>query len=368
MNNKKNVYVDLHVIQTVPPSCVNRDDTGSPKTAIYGGTMRARVSSQAWKRAIRLRFRQTLSVEDVGQRTKLVTALIAEQLMQLRPDYAEKKAQVLAKKVLDAAVVKGKDKEKKTEKAEKAEKAEKEEALFFISPKQVRALAEIAAEQENEKFDKGQCLKALNDHPSVDLALFGRMVAAEPQLNFDAVAQVAHAISTHTVENEFDFFTAVDDCVPKAAAYLGTVEFNSATLYRYATVNVSELEKALAEQTPAAVRAFAEAFIRSMPTGKQNTFANGTRADAVYVTVRSDQPINMAGAFEEPVSSEGHGYVKRSVERLIRYAEETYKDFAAAPLLALTSGKGLDELAEPCSVDVLLDRLEAYLQGDGEMR
>ncbi len=359
MNNRKNVYVDLHVIQTVPPSCVNRDDTGSPKTAMYGGTMRARVSSQAWKRAIRLRFRQTLSEEDIGQRTKLVTALIAEQLMQLRPDYAAKKAQTLAKKVLEAAGVKVKDKEEKTD------------ALFFISPKQVHALAEIAAGQETEKFDKAQCLKALNDQPSVDLALFGRMVAAEPQLNFDAAAQVAHAISTHAVENEFDFFTAVDDCAPEdntGAGHLGTVEFNSATLYRYATVNVSELERALAEQTPSAVRAFAEAFIRSMPTGKQNTFANGTRADAVYVTVRGDQPINMAGAFEEPVSSEGHGYVKGSVKRLVQYAEETYQDFAAAPLLALTSGKGLEELAEPGPVDALLDRLEACLQGNGEER
>lgn len=359
MNNIKNVYVDLHVIQTVPPSCVNRDDTGSPKTAMYGGTMRARVSSQAWKRAIRLRFRQTLSEEDIGQRTKLVTALIAEQLMQLRPDYAEKKAQTLAKKVLEAAGVKVKDKEEKTD------------ALFFISPKQVHALAEIAAGQETEKFDKAQCLKALNDQPSVDLALFGRMVAAEPQLNFDAAAQVAHAISTHAVENEFDFFTAVDDCAPEdntGAGHLGTVEFNSATLYRYATVNVSELERALAEQTPSAVRAFAEAFIRSMPTGRQNTFANGTRADAVYVTVRGDQPINMAGAFEEPVSSEGHGYVKGSVKRLVQYAEETYQDFAAAPLLALTSGKGLEELAEPGPVDALLDRLEACLQGNGEER
>jgi len=362
MNNGKKVYVDLHVIQTVPPSCVNRDDTGSPKTAVYGGTMRARVSSQAWKRAIRVRFRQTLSEEDIGQRTKLVTALIAEQLMQLRPDYTEKKAQALAKKVLEAAGVKVKDKEEKTD------------ALFFISPKQVRALAEIAAGQENEKFAKAQCQKALNDQPSVDIALFGRMVATEKdgaRLNFDATAQVAHAISTHTVENEFDFFTAVDDCAPEdntGAGHLGTVEFNSATLYRYATVNVSELKKALAEQTPAAVRAFAEAFIRSMPTGKQNTFANGTRADAVYVTVRGDQPINMAGAFEEPVSSEGHGYVKDSVKRLVQYAEETYRDFAAAPLLALTSGKGLEELAEPCPVDALLDRLEACLQGDGEAR
>ena len=93
------------------------------------------------------------------------------------------------------------------------------------------------------------------------------MVADDPCLNFDATAQVAHAISTHAVENEYDYFTAVDDCAPEdnaGAGHLGTVEFNSSTLYRYATVNVEDLRK---------------------------TFANWTRPDAVYVTVRKDQPI-----------------------------------------------------------------------------
>ena len=66
MNNSERIYVDFHVLQTVPPSCVNRDDTGSPKTAIYGGVTRARVSSQAWKRAMRLKFQDILSQEDVG--------------------------------------------------------------------------------------------------------------------------------------------------------------------------------------------------------------------------------------------------------------------------------------------------------------
>ena len=157
---------------------------------------------------------------------------------------------------------------------------------------------------------------ALNETPTVDMVLFGRMVAKAPSLNYDAAAQVAHSISTHTVQNEFDYFTAVDDCAPEdnaGAGHLGTVEYNSATLYRYATVNVLELVRTLgAEQAAQTVRAFGEAFIRSMPTGKQNSFANRTLPDAVYVTLRQDQPVNLCGAFEKPVRKSEEGYAEPS--------------------------------------------------------
>ena len=118
----------------------------------------------------------------------------------------------------------------------------------------------------------------------------------------------------------------------------------------------------LGEKAPEAVRAFADAFIRSMPTGKQNTFANWTRPDAVYVTVRRDQPVNMAGAFEKPVRAGAQGYVANSVQALADYAAETYRDFVAAPVLSLTVGKGLEALATPGSVDALLDELEIWLK------
>ena len=174
------------------------------------------------------------------------------------------------------------------------------------------------------------------------------------------------------MENEFDYFTAVDDGSPEdnaGAGHLGTVEFNSSTLYRYATVNVAALRDTLGDRTPEAVRAFAEAFIRSMPTGKQNTFANRTRPDAVYVTVRRDQPVALTGAFEKPIAAGDDGYVAASVRALADYAKETYADFVAAPVLALGTGKGLEALeVQPCSVDALLDTLERYLSGDEEQR
>lgn len=152
---------------------------------------------------------------------------------------------------------------------------------------QAKALAELAVAGST---NKKEYQKALGAAPSMDMALFGRMVADDPSLNYDAAAQVAHSISTHAVQNEYDYFTAVDDCQAEdnaGAGHLGTVEYNSSTLYRYATVNVMELAGQLgAEQAAETVRAFGEAFLFSMPTGKQNSFANRTLPDAVYVTIR----------------------------------------------------------------------------------
>ena len=347
MTMSKHVYVDLHVLETVPPSCVNRDDTGSPKTAVYGGAVRARVSSQCWKHAMRESFRELLPQEEVGIRTKHIHTLLTEAIRARSP---EAKAEKLAEEALKAAGIGLKDKNKTG-------------ALFFISPSQLEALAEVAVSED--KLDKKACQEALKAAPAVDVALFGRMVADDPSLNFDAAAQVAHAISTHTVHNEYDYFTAVDDCAPEdnaGAGHLGTVEYQSATLYRYASVHVTELAKHLGERTPDAVRAFVEAFIRSMPTGKINTFANHVVPNAVYVTVRCDQPINLVGAFEKPVVAGGNGYVKPSVEALVEHAKKLYRDFLGEPEHAFVIGDGMELLGEKMSLPVLLDAIAAAVK------
>ena len=221
------------------------------------------------------------------------------------------------------------------------------------------ALARLAAENCEEKDDYK---KALKENPSVDMALFGRMVASDPSLNYDAAAQVAHSISTHAVQNEFDYFTAVDDCAPEdsaGAGHLGTVEYNSSTLYRYATVNMVELVHLLgAEKAAQAVRVFGEAFIRSMPTGKQNSFANRTLPDAVYVTLREDQPVNLCGAFEKPVRKSPEGYAEPSKTALKRYAQQVYACYADAPAQSFAVGIGLDELAPAMPLNQMLTALE----------
>lgn len=343
----KHLYVDFHILQTVPPSCINRDDTGSPKTAVYGGVLRARVSSQAWKHAMRTAFSENARL-DVGKRTKKAAELVKAQILALDP---ELEADKLAKKALENAGIKFDEKSKKDDTVTKA--------LFFMSTAQAKALAELAVDGST---DKKQYRDALKEAPSMDMALFGRMVADDPSLNYDAAAQVAHSISTHAVQNEYDYFTAVDDCQAEdnaGAGHLGTVEYNSSTLYRYATVNVMELAGQLgAAQAAETVRAFGEAFLFSMPTGKQNTFANRTLPDAVYVTLREDQPVNLCGAFEQAVPRSAQGYAAPSKAALAQYAQQMYSSFAETPAQSFTVGSGLEALAPAQTAKAMLDALE----------
>jgi CRISPR system Cascade subunit CasC len=337
MVKKSHLYVDVHVLQTVPPSCVNRDDTGSPKTAVYGGAVRARVSSQAWKRAVRSMFMEEQESQWSGRRTKRLVEMVVQEMQKLGECAdAEKKAV----KVLEAAGLKMKD--------------EESGALFFMSRAQAAALAGLAQE---DCTDKKVCKQALFDAPAVDMALFGRMVADDASLNYDAAVQVAHAISTHAVHNEYDYFTAVDDCAPEdnaGAGHLGTVEFNSATLYRYATVDVTQLMEHLGKKDVAEyVCGFLDAFVRAMPTGKQNTFANRTLPDDIYVAIRCDQPVNLVGAFEKPVAGKD-GYVEASERRFTAFAKQTYAKFAAEPVAALAVGEAMEALAPVMSMAELL--------------
>ena len=154
----------------------------------------------------------------------------------------------------------------------------------------------------------------------------------------------------------------MDDCQAEdnaGAGHLGTVEYNSSTLYRYATVNVMELAGQLgAAQTAETVQAFGEAFLFSMPTGKQNTFANRTLPDAVYVTLREDQPVNLCGAFERAVPRSAQGYAAPSKAALAQYAQQMYSSFAEAPAQSFTVGSGLEELAPAQTAKAMLDALE----------
>ena len=347
---KRHFYIDIHVIQTLPPSCVNRDDTGSPKTAVYGGVERARISSQSWKRAMREYFKDIFAPEQLGSRTKHIPEVLAAEIMELSPEMNVEKANKAALAVLKTIGIK------------LDEKKNQNSALFFISNQQLKALAALAV---GGKADKNAYKNAMKEHPSFDIVLFGRMAADDPDLNYDAASQVAHAISTHAVHTEYDYFTAVDDGQKddqSGAGHLGTVEFNSATIYRYATLNVSELVKNIGNDTAKVVRGFAEAFVRSMPTGKQNTFANRTLPDMVYVTVRGDQPVNFSGAFESAVRNDKDGYAVKSCKALLAYADKLCSSFADAPELALGCGDAdiLSGNADILSLQALLDRLESY--------
>jgi CRISPR system Cascade subunit CasC len=345
----KKVFVDLHVLQSLPPNCLNRDDTGSPKTAIYGGVRRARVSSQAWKRAMRSMFKDYFDASELGIRTLQIYDLIAQEIIKIKPDLLPDDAMKMVQDILPKAGIKASQKKGAENKAE---------ALFFMGVQQAQNLAALALGQIDGKDSEKEIIKLLNSNMAIDIALFGRMVASNPLLNCDASAQVAHAISTHRVENEFDFFTAVDDLAPEdnaGAGMLGTVEYNSATLYRYATVAVHELFSRLASDSMAleqAIREFTRAFICSMPTGKQNTFAANTVPDAVLATIRTDRPLNLVGAFETPVYAEG--LVIASANKLEEYAQSVYADFCPMPTKAYVVGQHLGALGERMPLEILL--------------
>ncbi|MEU1897712.1 type I-E CRISPR-associated protein Cas7/Cse4/CasC [Nocardiopsis dassonvillei] len=345
--------LDVHVLQTVPPSNINRDDTGAPKTAVYGGVRRSRVSSQAWKRATRLAFDALLDPRELGTRTKRVAELVASRIREIDPSIEEVEALALAAETVQVAT--GSKIEVPKRKADAAKKnGAKEPApesayLMFLSARQRDGLAELAVDGREDikaflkdKDNKARAKAVADTRHSVDIALFGRMVADGADVNVDAAAQVAHAISVHAVENESDYYTAVDDRNPEeetGAGMIGTVEFNSATLYRYAAVDVDLLRKnlgeGLREDEPVteplrrAVEAFVRGFVESMPTGKVNTFGNHTLPDAVVVKLRGARPISFVGAFEEPVEA-GAGHVAQASARLAEYVPQVERAFGAA--------------------------------------
>lgn len=351
------LFVEAHILQTVPPSNINRDDTGSPKTAVYGGVTRARVSSQAWKRATRTMFKDLLDPATLGVRTKRVVELVGKRITELSPGFDA--ADTAALGVVTAAGIKVEkpQRRKKSDPASAATDAgtdtdgvvtastdvaptsgavEQSKYLLFLSASQIDRLARLAidAQASGDAVDKAAARAAAQGDNSVDVALFGRMVADANDLTIDAAAQVAHAISVHEVNNEFDYFTAVDDRAPEdnaGAGMLGFIEFNSSTLYRYAAVNVEQLAKNLgdAAATAKAVEVFLTAFVKSMPTGKQNTFANRTLPETVVFSVRTDQPVNLVGAFEEPVNAAAAARATLATKALVtrlQAVEQAYGD------------------------------------------
>ncbi|MEE1839902.1 MULTISPECIES: type I-E CRISPR-associated protein Cas7/Cse4/CasC [unclassified Streptomyces] len=343
--------LDIHILQTVPPSNLNRDDTGAPKSAMYGGVRRSRVSSQAWKRATRKAFDELLDTSELGVRTKKVAEELAERVQALDASLTRTAALELAAETISTAtgsklsVPKRKSKDAD---ADAEELAGESGYLMFLSDRQFGALAALAVEGGKGgdvkalkdflkvKANRDRAKQAVDTGHSVDIALFGRMVADSADLNVDAAVQVAHALSVHPVEVESDYYTAVDDrntAAEPGAGMIGTVEFNSATLYRYAAVDVNRLqenlgsggdgEKQPAEPTRRAVTAFLEGFITSLPTGKINTFGNQTLPSVVIVKVRSRRPISYVGAFEQPVEPElNGGFLRNACKQLATFVPE----------------------------------------------
>lgn len=361
------LYVDIHVLQTLPPANINRDDAGSPKHAMYGGARRSRVSSQAWKRAARLYFQGAgLPENSLGVRTLRVPKMLRDELVASGvPEETADKIAVAARETMN---IKPRGKSKDAVDLETV-------YLLFLGRAQIEAIRDLVlthidelAEAKNlsEELGKLGLLKILTTGHPIDVALFGRMVADRAELNVDAATQVAHAISTHRVEVEFDYYTAVDDENAEdetGAGMIGTVEFNAATLYRYANVGIHQLRENLGGETAATLDAldrYLRAFILSVPSGHQNSFGHRTVPDLVTLVVRTGQPVNLVPAFEEPVRvGELGGIAVESIKRLDRelaragqlwglvptHVASSYREIGG-PALALGPSQPLDQVIE----------------------
>ena len=309
-------HLELHILQSVPVACLNRDDFGSPKSAVFGNVPRARVSSQCWKRAIRELLREEAPERFAGERTRLVIEPLADRLQQ--SGFSEDEAKQAAEKLGDAL-------------AKLDNPPSRVKTLFFTSPMELDALAGAYAETKDAKKAMKTLGKSLPGD-AADVALFGRMVASDHSLTLEGAAMFGHALSTHRVSNEIDFFSAVDDRKPEdaedaGAGMTGTLEFNSATYYRFAALNLDMLEDnahlggLTPEERQEVVRMFVKATVMAVPSARHNSMHAATVPSFVLAVLREQgHPLQLVNAFEEPVWTPRGGLAAKSREKL----EEEY--------------------------------------------
>lgn len=301
--------IEYHILQSFPVTCLNRADVGAPKTAMVGGSTRTRVSSQSWKRQVRLSM-QDFGIK-LGIRTKKVEQLITKACAEIgaSSEHAQQCAEKIAKFLSD-------------------------DTLLFISDTEVDAFAKYAAELEfsadkiKEKDLAKVAKKALNPNvDALDIALFGRMVAKAADMNVEAAASFSHAISTHKVSNEVEFFTALDDLSGEetGSAHMGSLEFNSATYYRYISLDLGQLTQTLGDNADlsAAIKAFTQALFVAVPSARQTTQSGASPWEFARVMVRKGQRLQVP--FETAVMAKEGGYLKPSIDTLKNYLDKKEK-------------------------------------------
>jgi CRISPR system Cascade subunit CasC len=328
--------IELHILQSFPVSCLNRDDVGAPKTAIFGGVNRARISSQCLKRAIREQAQDMSPRLFAGNRSRLIIEPLAERLRSR--DVAETKALEVAKQVGDYLAT-------LDEAAEKTGTL-KVKTLIFLSPAEMDALTEALADilkknpkaKELEKSVAKACKSAaLKD--AADIAIFGRMVASDHSLTLEGAGLFSHALSTHKADNDIDFFSAVDD-LQKAeeagAGMTGTLEFTSATYYRYVGLNLDLLKQHLAvlsaDELKSVVQTFVKAAILAVPGARKNSMNAHTLPGYVFGLVKDrSQPLQLVNAFEKPVFSK-NGLMDASIVAVKEHHEQLKNTWGIRPL------------------------------------
>lgn len=343
--------LELHIIQSFPVTCLNRDDVGAPKSAVFGGVERARVSSQCWKRAIREKATNMDSATFAGKRSQFIAEALTLALCDLGME--SEKARKAAEEI---ATFIGK-------KSAKSKDVHKTDVALFFSKGEVETIAKMAKEQIDttgelnlKKGDLKKCIETADIKDLADIAVFGRMVASDHTLMLEGAGMFSHALSTHKVSNEIDFFSAVDDMrheEDEGAGHIGTLEFNSACYYRYIALNLDllrdkdHLEHFSDEEFKAVLDAFIRASILAVPGARKNSMMGFNPPEYVLGTIREGQPVSLVNAFEKAVKPNNGGYVEESVKRMEEKFQWMEKTYGFKPSVALRIPEtGLDDFCK----------------------
>jgi CRISPR system Cascade subunit CasC len=354
-------FINFHVLISHSPSCLNRDDMNMQKSAVFGGKRRVRVSSQSLKRTMRHGDYYKMHLGEPSIRTKHLSEYQDYVLDKLGDRFPND----LIKKAIE--MVSGTEDVKSDAVApwvvaeiayfcEKIQQLEDEE----VDSKKLKKLIEKESEAFRQAISKG-----------VDIALSGRMATSGLMSEIgkvDGALAVAHSITTHTVDADIDWFTAVDDLQEQGSGHLDTQEFSSGVFYRYASLNIAQLQKNLGDVSREKALEIAAHVLHMLatevPSAKQQSFAAHNLADQALVSF-SDQPISLANAFELPVKADHQGGLRMpSIYNLNSYWDKVHRGYGLDERCAEFSLESIDKPNGMMSKGTLPE-LEEWIRNDG---
>lgn len=328
--------IDLHILQAYPPSLLNRDEMGQPKTIVFGGTTRTRVSSQSLKRAQRLYAAEHALVpaDRIATRTRHLPSMLADRLVEQHGLGAEDALALGINTVWGMGLL------------NTAGDARRTTVLLFLGAGEIDSIAATIAARSGEllrwavhpddigtangagagagpggqrqraaKERKSACplvfrdlgkqlLGATDPTAVVDVALYGRFLAEDHRMDVDGASSTAHAFSIGEHRLELDYYTAVDDLDKRGAGYLDTASLTAPLLYRYSNLDMRALLANVGGNevvAPMAATAWLTAALHAVPRAKNASTAPATRPLFALAVVRDDQALSLANAFLRPV-------------------------------------------------------------------
>ncbi|MFI0818241.1 type I-E CRISPR-associated protein Cas7/Cse4/CasC [Streptomyces sp. NPDC021098] len=406
MSRTAPLHVTITTLHELPPSNVNRDDTGAPKMTVFGGQSRISPSSQSQKRPVRLQLQDVF--DDPALRTRRMPELIGERLVKehgWEDAWTATRAGLL---VILAAGFKGLKASTTGKGANTKYTGETNTALFLVgdAPALLAAIAArhsgvlqaatdkdltAAAKKADDDGDPAEAKGVISTIAAADrdeirrivnrsnkvISLFGRMLADDPGSRVDGAVQVAFGLGTHAADEQEDYYTAVDDITAQrqdqpGAGFLDVSLHTAGVVRRWASVDLNELASNLAkpgvevadpyETALELTAAFLRTFALTLPRAKRRTHAAEVGPDLVHVSMRTDQPVDYAGAWSKPVADSGEGWMGPSIERYNAYVPKMNKVFGLTGLAShghvTTADQDLDNLGQRHEgVDALISKI-----------